>query len=95
MTITVSTLPGFAYCYNDQNNAANGRSALVLASVCALDLKALSPAALAPQNPQEPYPSILQSSAVGGNQGLFPLAGGPTGPAAQAVGGFNLGQQVA
>lgn len=94
MAPTVSSLPGFAYCSNDLNNAANGRSALVLASTGALDLKALAPAALAPQNPQEPYPSVLEAFSGGAVQGSFPLNGGPFIGGGAAAGGLNHGQTV-
>jgi hypothetical protein len=104
MAILVSTLPGFAYCYNDLNNSVNGRSALVLATVGAQDLKLLAPTAEAPQNPQEPYPSFLQAGSVGGvpgGNGGQPIGGagtttyGTTNGVAPTAGGFNWGQTVA
>lgn len=99
MAILVSTLPGFAYCYNDKSNpiAGNGLSALVQASIGLLALNAIAPNPPAgAQGPQFPYPTVLDAASAGGVPGgagqgstLQPLGTGPT------AGGFNLGQQTA
>ena len=99
MAITVSTLPGFAYCYNDLNNTSqgNGRSALVQASVGLLNLSNLAPNPPAgAQGPQFPYPTILDAVSAGGINGgagqgstVQPLGVGPS------AGGFSIGQQTA
>jgi hypothetical protein len=98
MTVTVSTLPGFAYCYNDKSNpiAGNGLSAIVQASVGALALNTIAPSVAGAQGPQFPYPTILDAVSAGGVPGGAGQ-GSTTQPlgVVPSAGGFNFGQQTA